>query len=102
MSTSIGVSAPSISTVADDVSRILCREDRPAARVWHGIVAGKAAALGDSASIAALELLKPQFSPTRNAPRCGAQKVSAVSCVKPGSADFTAVFPAARGTLPRS
>jgi hypothetical protein len=75
MSTSIGVSAPSISSVADDVSRILCREDRPAARVWHGIVAGKAAALGDSASIAALELLKPQFSPTRNAPRCGAQKV---------------------------
>jgi hypothetical protein len=102
MSTSIGVSAPSISTVADDVSRVLCREDRPAARVWHGIVAGKAAALGDSASIAALELLKPQFSPTRNAPRCGAQKVSAVSCAQAGSADFAAVFRGPHGILPRS
>jgi len=65
MSTSIGVSAP---YRFDLTGAGEFRAASPLARAWHGIMAGKAPALGDSAWNGALRLLKPQFSPTRNAP----------------------------------
>ena len=51
MSTSIGVSAPSSPAVADALQAEICREPLALA---HGIVAGKAPALGDSATNGAL------------------------------------------------
>src|SRR5689334_17400906 len=63
MSTSIGVSAPSSSTFRHHPSRNL---QALGSRVAYGC--RQAPALGDSATNGALRLLKPQFSPTRNAP----------------------------------
>ena len=67
MSTSIGVSAPSIHPWPTACKR---GSAAAAARPLAGTASPPARqpALGDSAAIAALELLKPQFSPTRNAP----------------------------------
>src|SRR4029077_8671860 len=66
MSTSIGVFAPSVSAPTTMQAENLCREH--GSRLARHRLPAKLRALGDSAANGALRLLKPQFSPTRNAP----------------------------------
>src|ERR1044071_9540174 len=94
MSTSIGVFAPSTRPSPPCNPKSVPRALR--SRLARRRLPAKLRALGDSATNGALRLLKPQFSPTRNAPL----KLQAYGGVDPGKAGFAAVFRLVERLLP--
>src|SRR5205807_9753863 len=72
----------------------------PGSRMARHRLPAKLRALGDSATNGAFALLKPQFSPTRNAPQGGHFGAAARSRSAPRRAGFHGGFSAVRSPCP--